>query len=1400
MAASAFAATCAPAGSAGTAPPSWQTYCWIDMSSYNNATVFGGGQAFSVTLSDGSIFSFTINGSSPGTTTLQPRAAPAWTGAAVGNTAFLTIPGLPILYTATGGTVNLTISNIQITPPAGVVYSGEFKLVVADGESTNNGESLTYTTNGSAWTVIDQVNPISGSLYPTSVGAGTSTYSNGGIAGTVGAYIVGTQSPTTVTVQLVAGGLQGIMLAVQYSTISVNKVITGGRANPADQFTYGVRATSNSAVIKSATSTGTGNGPFGAAVATLSSGVSTTIFEEMAPGSVSNINQYTTNLNCTNDTGGSSTPLPNNQPVTTYVLGGTAYADSISCTYTNTPKPATVSLQKITNSAIGGTFTFTSTNLASNPPAITTSGTGTATPTSPTAINVTAYNTAVTITETPAANFTATSVTCTDANSAVTGNPATFGTLAGNVITIPAARVLAGARINCVLTNTLNATAPTVAIQKITLGAAGGPFTFSATNLSLTPAAISTAAASTAYPLTPVPIPVTTTGSAVAITETLATNFTINAASCVDTNAATSGNTTGTFGTLAGNVLTVPATNVRASARIVCTFTNFVNPAIPTVAVQKITTGAAGGAFTFAATNLTGALNSITTTAANTATPATTVPVTVTTSTAAVTITETVHSNFTFTTATCTDTNAGTSGNPTGTFGTLSGTTMTIPTANLRPFARIVCTYTNAVRLPTVQVQKTTTGAFGGPFNFTATNLASTLSSITTTAAGTATPVSPTAVSITAMGTPVTITEAANGSFDLASATCSDLNASFTGNPASFGTLASNVLTIPAANLLPAAQIRCVFTNTAKAATVAIRKTTTGTFGGPFNFSVANLGAAPAAITTTAAATPAPASPTALSVTSLNSLVQVSETNNPAYTFTSATCTDANAAVTGNPASFGTTTGLLLTIPAANILPGAQITCTFTNAGITATVAVQKITNTLAGGPFTFTQVNLASAPAAITTTAVGTATPASPTAIGVSAMNTQVQLTEVNSSFNLTSATCTDSNASVSGNTGSFGTVSGNTLTIPAANVVSAARIRCTFTNTPRPATVAVQKITIGNAGGPFNFAATNLASAISPISTSAASAATPSTPTPINVTNFGSPVQITESYTLNFSTTSATCSDSNSAVTGNPASFGTRVGNVLTVPAANILPAAQINCVFTNTGNAPTISLQKALAASGRLAAADQFRLQATGTGAPAAVTTTGTGAAITSAAMSFTGTANTAYSLTETMAPGSSSLLIGYVQSVVCTNTNVVGTNVSTLTTIPINFTARAGDAISCTITNNGTATPGLSVTKTYVAAPTPVALNQTVTYTYTVANTGNVAITNVRVTDMHGTPAVQIPWGAGGITGDTLSIPGPLGAAASPDTTANDGTWSTLAPGATVTFTYTHTVTVAEMNQG
>ncbi len=113
--------------------------------------------------------------------------------------------------------------------------------------------------------------------------------------------------------------------------------------------------------------------------------------------------------------------------------------------------------------------------------------------------------------------------------------------------------------------------------------------------------------------------------------------------------------------------------------------------------------------------------------------------------------------------------------------------------------------------------------------------------------------------------------------------------------------------------------------------------------------------------------------------------------------------------------------------------------------------------------------------------------------------------------------------------------------------------------------------------------------------------------------------------------------------------------------------------------------------------------------------------------------------------------------------------------------------------------------MSIAKTYVLAKFAgnlvagkAELNDTVTYTYVACNTGNVLLTAVQVLDNHAGSVV--PVGAGGIAGETLTTNGPLGAAASTDATANNGIWSNLAAGACTTFTWAHTVTQTEVNNG
>lgn len=339
-AAPAYAQTCGPATTQGTAPAGWETYCWLDFSTYNDATArSGAGQNFSFSLSDGSTLSFTLRVTPTGATAFNAIAAPSWTGAAVGNTAFLGIPGRPILYTAVAGTKSITFSSILITPPPGAPAVSAYSFVAADAESTNDGENLQFVTNGTGWAILDQVNPISGSTYPTITGTGTSTFTETGLPGTVGGYIVGSNSPTTVTANMTAGGLQGAMFAVRFASMRLRKTITGARVDATDQFTFRVTSSTSGSTLASGTTTGTGNGPFSATPLSLASGIPLTLTEAMATGSASALAKYQSRLTCTNSTGSSTTPLPSNVLTTSYSFGALQFGDNVICVFTNAANP-----------------------------------------------------------------------------------------------------------------------------------------------------------------------------------------------------------------------------------------------------------------------------------------------------------------------------------------------------------------------------------------------------------------------------------------------------------------------------------------------------------------------------------------------------------------------------------------------------------------------------------------------------------------------------------------------------------------------------------------------------------------------------------------------------------------------------------------------------------------------------------------------------------------------------------------------------------------------------------------------------------------------------------------------------------------------------------------------------
>ena len=86
-------------------------------------------------------------------------------------------------------------------------------------------------------------------------------------------------------------------------------------------------------------------------------------------------------------------------------------------------------------------------------------------------------------------------------------------------------------------------------------------------------------------------------------------------------------------------------------------------------------------------------------------------------------------------------------------------------------------------------------------------------------------------------------------------------------------------------------------------------------------------------------------------------------------------------------------------------------------------------------------------------------------------------------------------------------------------------------------------------------------------------------------------------------------------------------------------------------------------------------------------------------------------------------------------------------------------------------------------------------ETITYTYTVTNSGNVALTDVGIQDTHEGVLLS---GANLPAGETITTEGPVGP--SDVGTANDGVIDTLEAGAVATFTVTLTVTQDEVDDG
>ncbi|HEX5360737.1 MAG TPA: hypothetical protein VFW49_06595 [Fluviicoccus sp.] len=961
--------------------------------------------------------------------------------------------------------------------------------------------------------------------------------------------------------------------------IRVNKTVTS-IVNVADRFTTQIRtggaggtvvsdtsasATSGGGVLTTA-GAGSYNAP-GSYQAT--AGTAYTLTEVMAAGP-SNIGQYNTVINCTNSRSGAVTALPSGaaQPFSLTPAAG----DNISCTVSNAIRQPTVVISKLSTGSTGS-FSFSTTNLTTTPVAISTTIDGT--PVSSAVNPVTTRGANITITESVPANWTLTAASCTDANSAATGNSGSFGTLAGNQLTIAGVNVVAGADLRCTFTNrksaafTLRKSWENAKVNDAaTVSSSGAANNTSLSTVANTATEIDAAAAVTLF-----------AGETITIAESFTTG---NAA-----NYAPSVSCTGATDTNLADGLTVNA----ADAAIVCTLTN--SRLAKSVTLQKTWLNAkVNDAVSVTATGLTSLASTANTASETDAGSAQTVYAG-DVITLAESFTTGSASNYT-SSLVCT----GTTG--------LSGNTLTVGATD----TPITCTQTNSRIAKSVTLQKTWVNAkLNDAVNVTATGLttlASTANTASETDAGSAQTVY--AGDVITLGETFTTGSAAN----------------YTSSLACTGTtgLSGNTLTVGATDT----PITCTQTNSRIAKSVTLRKSwVNAKVNDAVNVTATGLTTL-ASTANTASETDAGSAQTVYA----GDVITLGET----FTTGSAANYTSSLACTGTTGLSGNT----LTVGATD----TPITCTQTNSRIAKSLTLQKTwLNAKVNDAVNVTATGL--------TTLASTANTASETDAGSAQTVYAGDVITLGETFTTGSAANYTSSLACTGTTG----LSGNTLTVGATDTP----ITCTYSNSRKSANLTLQKTWVNaKLNDAVNVTATGLTTLASTANTASETDAAPA-----QAVYAGDAITLGEAFTTgdaaNYTTTLG--------CTGNATALA---GSVLTVSAAD----SAITCTYSNSRKSATLVLQKTWVSA---KVNDAVNLTATGLTTYASTANT---ANETDTAAAQTVYAGDVITLAEVFTAGTAG---SYSQSLSCTG-NVLPLAGSVLTV------DAADTALTCTFTNNYT----------------------------------------------------------------------------------------------------------------
>lgn len=253
---------------AGTVASGLNNVCWLDMANFTAAKKRS--QSMRVKLSDSLTMKFNIKYT--GGRTLHSAAVPTWNKAAFGHYGYTGFPegSKPALYQNTGSantTSTVELADIKIVKADGSEITGNYSFMMADAESTNTNESISFTSSNK----IEQVAqfPQQGDAnyknyafgdqtfsadHKTVTGGGVSTGANPGI------YLYKTKSPDTVSVTMrvndtgeIQAAIFGVLFSNAETTVTTNNA-SDTFAGEVESQTYGSEQTDGVTGSNSATS------------------------------------------------------------------------------------------------------------------------------------------------------------------------------------------------------------------------------------------------------------------------------------------------------------------------------------------------------------------------------------------------------------------------------------------------------------------------------------------------------------------------------------------------------------------------------------------------------------------------------------------------------------------------------------------------------------------------------------------------------------------------------------------------------------------------------------------------------------------------------------------------------------------------------------------------------------------------------------------------------------------------------------------------------------------------------------------------------------------------------------------------------------------------------------------